>query len=116
MSDKHYVNEGVHSLNGDTIQVLPPQSSPAPQSITTSGTSAQAALPAGSVIVRLAATEDMYIKFGNTGLSAAATDILFLAGTEVMAVPRDSNGNLYDYIAAIQVSTAGVLNIVRMGK
>ena len=112
---KRYVKEGIHSQNGETIQVLPPEQT-VPINITTTGTSQSAALQNDTQIVRIASAEDCRILFGNSGVSASATtSILFLAGTEVIAVPTDSNGALFDYIAVINLGTAGAFNVHKMG-
>ena len=74
--------------------------------------SASAALPTGTVggdIVRIAATQDCYIKFGLTGLTAASTDILFLAGAEFFKVPQAAT-----HIAAIRVGSDGVVQVTKM--
>lgn len=94
-------------VSGTAIQALCP-SGPT-SSINTSGASASAALPAGlqeGEIVRVAATHDCYIKFGQSGLSATATDILMPAGVEYFVLPKNAT-----HFAGLQVAEAGRLQI-----
>jgi hypothetical protein len=79
--------------------------------------SAELALPSTSLI-EITATENIYIRFGNTGMDVATTTVatdgsrLFMAGVQVTPVPLDSNGNPYDYFSVIRAaSTNGVVQI-----
>jgi hypothetical protein len=85
---------------------------PAPASVTQlsfSGTTARTALPTGSIRIRLGATEDCYYLLGDvTVVAAANTGVWLPAGIEEIAVGH------HTYIAAIQVSAAGTLHIVRL--
>ena len=80
---------------------------------TTSGTSARTALPSGASLVEIRCTENVYLKFGDVTVVAAAdnTSSLFLAGTQVVPVPLDSSGDPETYIAYIQESAAGTLQV-----
>lgn len=78
---------------------------------------AEAALPSTS-LVEITATENIYIRFGNTGMSVADTTIandgsrLFLAGVQVIPIPLDSNGDPYDYFSVIRAAdTNGVVQL-----
>lgn len=96
--------------NSAAVQVLGPGNYAG--GFATGAASASAALPTGTVagdVVRIAATQDCYIKFGAIGLTAATTDILFLAGAEFFKVPVGAT-----HIAAIQVGSAGVVQVTKM--
>lgn len=57
-------------------------------------------------IIRLSATKDCYIAFGDGQATADATKTLFLKGTESWKLPANTN-----FIAAISVDgTAGILS------
>lgn len=97
-------------VSGTAVQCLTPTGDGS--EITTSGSSASAALPTGLAsgeICRIAATEDAYIKFGTSGLTAATTDILMPAGVEYFVVPDGAT-----HLAAIQVSTAGTVQVMEV--
>lgn len=75
------------------------------------GGTAETALPTGSRLIELRATDAIAIRFGNTGMGAAAVDadsILFPAGEKVMLVPLDAGGAPYDYFRVIRVGSADV--------
>jgi len=96
-----------HSTNGTEIQVLSITTEVA--KLTASGTTSSAALPTGvssGKLMRLATTEDCYIKFGGSGVTATATDTLFPAGVEILQCPTGAT-----YIAVIQVSTGGPVTV-----
>jgi hypothetical protein len=96
--------------NSVGIQVLGPGNYSAGFAVTAA--SARAALPTGCVggdVVRIASTQDCYIKFGTVSTDAATTDILFLAGAEFMTVP-----NLATHLAAIRVGSDGVVQVTKM--
>lgn len=81
--------------------------------ISTSGTSAGDYLPGDRAlmleipyIVRLSATKDSWVAFGNGSATASASSTLFLKGTETFKLPDGCN-----FIAAITVDgTAGTLS------
>jgi hypothetical protein len=69
---------------------------------------AEAALPTGARLIELRAAGAIWIRFGNTGMGAAAADadsILFPAGEKPMPVPLDASGNPYDFFRVLRVST-----------
>ena len=71
----------------------------------------EAALPSSSRVIEVRATDAVWIRFGNTGMGAAAADensILFPAGEKVMPVPLDANGNPYDYFRVLRVGSTDV--------
>ena len=69
------------------------------QNIATSGSSAATSATVGKEMVRIVATEDMYIEFG-TSPTATTSSMLFLKGTEYFKI--DSSHK----VAAIEVSAA----------
>jgi len=81
-------------------------------SITTSGTSASASLPAMSSgdlprYVRIAATAAAYVRFGKTTATAVNTDMLIQPGdSQIVAVPGGC-----DKVAAIQDAAAGKVQV-----
>lgn len=79
--------------------------------ITTSATSAGAALPANSGgtnrYVRIAVTQTARIRFGNGGVPTAAATDLMVNPTDSIVV--DIKG--FTHVAAIQDSVAGTVNI-----
>lgn len=82
--------------------------------LTTSGTSASAAIPNNSSglrpnYVRIQVTNYAFIKFGVSGAAATANDILISPNEpEVFAISG------LTHIAAIQQAAAGVINITAM--
>lgn len=82
-------------------------------SITTSGTSASAAIPVASDgnrprYIRVAAINACYVKLGVSGVTATNTDILVQpADAVLLQVPMGIT-----HIAAIQDASAGKVNIV----
>lgn len=80
-------------------------------SITTSGTSASATIPnmsSGELprFIRVAATQPACVRLGKTTATAVTTDLQVQPGDAVILTV---NGN--DRIAAIQVSSAGVVQV-----
>lgn len=80
------------------------------QSITTSGTSAQATdkAPVGCSEVRvICLTADAYVRFDSDSSAACTTsDIYMVAGsTEYFGIPDDA------YVSALQVSEAGTIKL-----
>jgi hypothetical protein len=86
--------------------------------IALSGTSARVALPTGSDLVEIAASENCYIAFGDNTVEATssigAVSRLFIAGVQVVPVPTDANGAPLTHIAALQAATGGVLQVERV--
>lgn len=77
----------------------------------TAASTTEAALPSGAKVIELRATEAIWIRFGNTGMNAAAADtdsILFPAGEKVMPVPLTAAGVAYDYFRVMRVGSADV--------
>lgn len=95
-----------YDANGEAVQTLFPTS---PTNASTSGTSARVAIPDDSDVVRVASTEAVYLKFGDSAVVATSSDILFPAGVEVFKVPET-----YTHVAFIQVSSAGTISICKM--
>lgn len=79
--------------NGDAAQMLP-LTGVRVNATAGSSSTAEAALPTGARLVVIRATGPIAIRFGNTGMSAAAIDansILFPAGEAPYAVPLISD-------------------------
>ena len=80
-------------------------------SITTSGTSAGASIPTNvsgnlPTYIRIAASQPACVRLGKTSATAVTTDLQIQPGDAVILAV---GGN--DYIAAIQVSAAGVVQV-----
>lgn len=83
-----------------------------PAKITIGGSSVRVALPSGPQVVRLAATGNCWIKFGDGTVTATTSDTLFPAGVEVVKIPTGVT-----HIAAIQDgASTGSLSITGMTK
>jgi hypothetical protein len=96
--------------NATPVQVLGPGNYSAGFSCT--AVSARTALPTGCVagdILRIASSQDCYIKFGTVTVTATTSDILFLAGAEFLKVPAGAT-----HIAAIRVGADGVVQVTKM--
>lgn len=63
----------------------------------------------GGGVVRVAATENCYIKFGDSGVTATANDVLFPAGVEYFSIPPGTT-----HVACIQVDTVGPITFTEM--
>ena len=97
-------------VSGTAVQALQPTGVTAV--VTTSPSAASQALPAGLLsgeIARVAATQDVYFKFGTTGVSATTADILIPAGVEYFVVPT-----LATHFSALQVSAAGICQVMEV--
>lgn len=93
--------------SGREIQALSPTTN---GTISIGAASARVAVPAGCDVVRLAASCNCYIKFGDSAVAAAATDHVFPTGAEVMKLPAGVT-----HIAAIQLgAVTGTLSISAM--
>lgn len=83
---------------------------------TTGAASARITLPAGATLLEIRCTENVYLKFGDNTVVAATDDTshLFIAGSQVVPVPLDSNGDVYTHVAHIQESAAGTLQVAEL--
>ena len=81
----------------------------AAQNLTTGAASARIASPLGNgtIIVRLMATTDCYIKIGDSTVVADTTTSTYVAAL----IPEYIQVRPGQFIAAIQVALAGLLNI-----
>jgi hypothetical protein len=96
--------------NSVAVQILGPGNYVAGFACTAA--SARTALPTGTVegdIVRIASSQDCYIKFGTVTVTATTSDILFLAGAEFLKVPYGAT-----HVAAIRVGSDGVVQVTKM--
>ena len=106
-----FIERGFRFRNGDAAQLVPLSGSRLTLTAAVAST-AEAALPANSVLITVRATEAAWIRFGNTGMGAAAAgdaSILFPAGVEVMPVPVDSEGVPYDFVRVIRAAADDAL-------
>lgn len=88
-------------LTGSRVQLL------------SSGTTGRLTIPAGATIIEMTCLENTYLNFGGSGVNAVAdvTSHLFFAGTQVMPVPVDGNGDPYTHVAFIQHTTGGTCQV-----
>lgn len=101
------VSRRIETAGQHPLQIVSPSGTRINVSVTGSS-SAEAALPAGSKLIEVRSTEPVWIRFGNTGMGAAAADvdsILFPAGEKAMPVPLDGNGVAYDYVRILRAGT-----------
>ena len=86
-------------------QLLTPSTDRLRVDATTSGSSDEAALPAGSVVLRISASAPCWIRFGNAGMDAAAADVssMYFPGADVeyIGVPLDESGNPVSHVRVI---------------
>lgn len=100
--------KAAQSEEGDIIQTLSPHGAAANISIT--ATSAVTPLPDGDVI-RISASIDCYLEFGDNGAVADTNSMMFLSGTEVFKSPYSQT-----HVAVIALAAeTGVLSIIGMG-
>jgi len=101
-----YVSQGFQFKNGDAVPAL--LLSGARLTLTATDVSTvEAALPVRSALIIVRATENIWLRFGNTGMDAAAADddsILFLSGCEAVEVPfSDASGiNAHTHVRVIR--------------
>jgi hypothetical protein len=94
-------------INGRALQSLTPSATSV--NATIGGTSVRIALPAASVI-RVSASGDCYLEFGDVTVVAASTDMLFPTGVEIFSLNPS-----WTHVAVIQVGTStGVLSVTEM--
>lgn len=86
----------------------------------TTGAAAQLiALPAGTELIEITATENAYVAFGDGTVVATqavdATSRLFLAGVQIVPVPIDSGTMLpYTHMSVIEAASAGVFQVEKV--
>ena len=100
------VNGGFIFGNGQAVQMLP-LSGVRVNATAAVASTAEAALPTDARLVVVRSTGPMAIRFGNTGMSAAAVDstsILFPSGEAPVAVPLHSDGVAYTHFRVIRAS------------
>ena len=109
MANRSYLNDSFHYEGSPGVAPLLTPSGSRLNVTTSGGTStSEAALPTGSEGVRISATEACWIRFGNTGLGAAAADsasMYFAAGVELMGIPRDADGVCYTHVRVIKAGS-----------
>lgn len=77
--------------------------------LTAGAVSVNGAIPSGAYIVRVAAVNDCYIAFGNSGVVASGASSLFPKGSELLKVPAGAT-----HIAVIQHTTGGAVTVTDM--
>lgn len=98
----------VRDTNGDVVQALLPSTT---ASLSVTGSSARVALPTSTDLVRIAASVDVYIEFGGSGVTATSSSMLFPAGAEIFNVQDAS----ITHVAALLVgATPGALTATKM--
>ena len=82
-------------------------------SITSSGTSARnsTAFTAKTKVVSVFATEDVYLKFGDSSLTATTSDHFFPAGVYYDMALGEVDGTKDTHLAVLQVSTGGTVYV-----
>lgn len=82
-------------------------------SLAFTGTTDRVGLPMGEPgmedVLRLAANEGCFIKFGDSTVVATSADVFFPGGVETVKVPDGT-----EYIAAIQDQLSGTITITEM--
>jgi len=95
-------------INGRALQSLTPSTTSVNGAI--SGSSVRIALPTGASVIRVAATSNCYLEFGDVTVVAASTDMVFPTGVEVLSVNPS-----WTHVAIIQVGAdTGVLSVTEM--
>lgn len=113
MTDKKYVTGGVHSLNGDTIQVLPLNHN-VDFFISVVASQARIGLN-GANIIRIATSTDAFIKFGDVAviaLTSTSGNTYHPQGVETFAVP---NGATHVSIVKATGGVDGFGTVTQMG-
>lgn len=100
------VGGGYKFPNGEAVQMLSVSGSRVNATAATAST-AEAALPTGARLILLRATGPVAIRFGQTGMGAAAVDansILFPAGEAPLQIPLHTNGEPHGFFRVIRAS------------
>ena len=101
---------------GEAVQMLPLSGSRVNATAATAST-AEAALPSGARLLMIRATGPIAIRFGQTGMGAAAVDansILFPAGEAPIQVPLHTDGTPHGYFRVIRASGSDAFVQVEM--
>ena len=108
-ASRQFINASVYySGTNEPAPVLTPSASRVNVTTAAGASSAEVALPAASKALRIGATEACFIRFGNTGVGAAAADansMYFPAGVEYVGIPVDASGAPYDYVRVIRAGS-----------
>lgn len=100
------VTRSIRFPGGDPVQVVYGSGTRA-VATAASASSSEVALPTGARLVEVRATGSVWLRFGNTGMSAAAADvdsILFPAGEKPMLVSLDANNLPYDFFRVMRAA------------
>lgn len=93
-------------LRGHPIQTLAPEVTAV---LSFGAASNRVALPSGAELVRIGATQDCYIEFGNGSVTASGSSIFMPKGSEIFRVPDGAT-----HIAALQFNAGGQCSVTRM--
>ena len=110
------IGGGYKFPSGDSVQMLPLSGSRVNATAATAST-AEAALPSGARLLMIRATGPIAIRFGQTGMGAAAVDansILFPAGEAPVQVPLHTDGTPHGYFRVIRASGSDAFVQVEM--
>ena len=97
-------------LSADPIQVLSLNGTP--KNLQASATTNSTTLPtnvSGGWVIRVASTEDCYINFGGSGVTATTSSYLFPKGVEYLKVPKGAT-----HIAVVRVVVTGIVSITNV--
>jgi len=110
MANPDRLSRSVQFPNKESVQTVFGSGSRVNATAASTSTS-EAALPTGSKVVEVRATDAIWLRFGNTGMGAAAADansILFIAGEKVMPVPLHTDGSPFTYFRVLRVGDTDV--------
>ena len=95
-------------INGRALQSLTPSTTSVNGTI--GGSSVRLAIPTGATVIRVSASGDCYLEFGDVTVVAASTDMLFPTGVEIFTLDP-----AWTHVALIQSGTStGTLSITEM--
>lgn len=105
-----HVTRALKLPTGETVQVLAGTGQRVNATATSSSTT-EAALPTGARVISLTALDAIAIRFGNTGMGAAAVDadsILFAAGEKPIFIPLNADGTPVTHFRCIRIGSSDV--------
>lgn len=97
--------------NGDAAQVPFLTGTRTNHTTAGAGSTAEAAIPSGAKVVEVRATDAVWLRFGATGVGAAAADtnsILFPAGVSAMPVPFSTGETASTHVRVMRVGASDV--------
>jgi hypothetical protein len=98
----------VRDTSGAAVQALLPDTT---VTIATSGSSQSVAMPSNTLLSRLAANVDVFVAFGNSGVTATTSSMLFPSGAEVFNVQKTG----WTHVAVLNAGvTSGVFTLTKI--